>query len=532
MLKGTALLSLLVTAPIHAMQIAAQQAAQNAQTLDEAAAGELIQKLLGKKYSDMTSEVSKLSDEQKGVIKSVLNKNSFLSTTQIRLLQTVLTNHKTAIASVAFKPDGCHALTGAFDRSAYVWDLNESPIISYELMPSEYWITSFAFSHDGRFALTGLYNGIALLWDLTKTSLSCLELEGHTDGVTSIAVSPNGSSVLTGSADGTARLWDLTQFPVTSQRLIGHKAWVRVVAFSPCATRALTGSHDRTAQLWDLTQSPITSQELSGHTKELTAVAFSPDGRLALTGSFDTTARLWDLTKSPITSIKLTGHTDGIKSAAFSPDSRFALTGSWDKTAKLWDLTKSPITSQELRGHSDFVTSVAFSPNGRSALTVSGDKTVKLWQIEKIDNILSIEDSLLILKLYEDDNNLKDDANARNRLQSIVKAAQKQPLITQLIADCLYRIELHEQACWICTEKYDPESRICMQLPCCKKQICKVCLDKLGGMTYSTEFEGYQFVHSITQKKCPYCNKPGNEMGPIKKFDTNKNVDYREDKHG
>ena len=54
------------------MQMAAQQAAQSIQTLDETAAKELIQKLLGKKYNDMVSEVSKLSDEQKEFIKSCI----------------------------------------------------------------------------------------------------------------------------------------------------------------------------------------------------------------------------------------------------------------------------------------------------------------------------------------------------------------------------------------------------------------------------------------------------------------------------
>lgn len=186
------------------------------------------------------------------------------------------------------------------------------------------------------------------------------------------------------------------------------------------------------------------------------------------------------------------------------------------------DLAKSPITSQKLEGHTDGIRSVAFSPNGQFALTVSSDKTARLWKIEQIDSIVLVEDALLILKLIENEDSLKDDSQAFERLQAVVKEAQQQPQIIKIINDFLNGIKIPEKECNICTEKYDPETHICMQLPCCKQCICKVCLDRIGKMTYLTEFESYQFEDAV-QKKCPYCNKPTNEMGIIKKFDTTKN---------
>ena len=87
----------------------------------------------------------------------------------------------------------------------------------------------------------------------------------------------------------------------------------------------------------------------------------------------------------------------------------------------------------------------------------------------------------------------------------------------KLIADYHYRSQASGKRVLDLSEKYNLESRICMQLPCCQKIICKVCLDKLGSMTYSTEFAGYQFQHTV-KAKCPFCNKPANQMGIIKKF--------------
>ena len=591
------IIAFLMIAPCVAMQMA-QQTALSMQALDETSTKELIKKLLGKKYNDMVSAVSKLSYDQKESIKGALNKNYPLFTPQVRL-QQVLSNANERTTTVAFSPDNRFVLTGSWDNVARLWDLTSSPLSSQKLSGHSKCITSVAFSPDGRFALTGSEDHTARLWDLTQSPISSQELIGHTSWITSVAFSPNGHDALTGSQDTTARLWNLTQSPITSQELTGHSNPIKAVCFSPnghfALTRsfdwtarlwdltkapicwnelgdtaviafafspdsrfaltgsktvrlwdltkspitnqilqghdssiesaafspdgrfALTGSSDHTGRLWNLTQSPITSQELNGHTDAITLVAFNPDGRFALTGACDKTARLWDLTKSPFISHELKGHADFIVSIVCSADGRFALTGSWDSTARLWDLTKSPISSQELTGNTDGVRSVAFSPNNRFVSIRSYDTAI-LWKFESVDSAaLALEDLLLIIKLIENEDLLNDDPQALERLELIMKEPEKQCLITKLIADYSYRAKLPEKECWICSEKYDPEARICMQLICCKKTMCKVCLDKLGGMTYSTEFEGYQFQHTV-KAKCPFCNKPADQMGTIKKF--------------
>ena len=558
--KKTALLLFLIifliVTPCQGMHMAAQRSEQVVRTLD-------IEKLLDKKYIDMVSELSKLTDKQKEFIKDLLIKTYSVFTPQIRLRQ-ILSGHSGTLSAVAFSNDGRFALTGAHDCTARLWDLTASPITSRKLEGHTDRLLAVAFSPDGRFALTGSWDNTARLWDLTKSpitshklaqhldkvtsvafspdSLSALTgsrdhdaslwdltqlpvtrqlLRGHTSGVQAVAFSPDGRFALTGSEDCTARLWDLSKSPITNHELTGHKGWVRSVAFSPDGHFALTGAADDcTARFWDLTQSPITCRELQGHTRFVASVAFSPKGRFALTGSGDDVARLWDLSKSAITCHTLTGHTDLIQSVAFSPDGCFALTGSWDNSARLWDLTGTPITSQELTGHKFLIRSVAFSPDGHFALTGAADNTARLWTIESISiKIVSLEDSVLLLKLIENEDCLQDDPQAIERLQLILKTPYQQTKITKLITEYLYRIKLPEKECWICSEMYDPKTRICMQLECCPKQICKVCLDKIGIMSYSIYFEGDLFTYAV-QHKCPYCNKPANLMGTIKKYKT------------
>ncbi|MBM3500950.1 MAG: NACHT domain-containing protein, partial [Armatimonadetes bacterium] len=77
----------------------------------------------------------------------------------------VLQGHASGVSAVALTPDGQRAVTGSWDNTVRVWDLN-----------------------------TG----------------TCLRtLQGHTSGVLAVALTPDGQRAVTGSYDNTVRVWDL-----------------------------------------------------------------------------------------------------------------------------------------------------------------------------------------------------------------------------------------------------------------------------------------------------------------------------------
>src|SRR5262249_9419508 len=142
-------------------------------------------------------------------------------------------------------------------------------------------VGSVAISPDGRQALSGSYDRTLKLWDL-ETGELLQTLAGHEDGVAAVSVAPDGRSALSGSSDQTLRLWDLRsgqqirQFHrmISSSDLRGfqelaillsHSHWINAVAITSDGRFALSGSHDRTLKLWDL-QTGQLIRSFIGHT--------------------------------------------------------------------------------------------------------------------------------------------------------------------------------------------------------------------------------------------------------------------------
>ncbi|MBI3272853.1 MAG: TIR domain-containing protein [Planctomycetes bacterium] len=118
-----------------------------------------------------------------------------------------LDGHTDVVASVSISLDGCRAVSGSWDKTVRIWDLESRKEVA--------------------------------------------RLEGHTDSVWSVAFSPDGRRAISGSGDMTVRLWDLDGSKHVT-RLEGCANPVLSVAFSPDGCRALSGSLDQTVRLWEL----------------------------------------------------------------------------------------------------------------------------------------------------------------------------------------------------------------------------------------------------------------------------------------
>jgi WD40 repeat protein len=349
--------------------------------------------------------------------------------------EVALAGHTDGVAAVAVTPDGSRALSGSFDKSVRLWDLNtrqELRRLDGHTGP----VLAVAVSPDGQRALSGGLDKTVRLWDL-NTGQELRRLQGF-GGVTCVAFSPDGKRIAvgcgfekvthtvknepgqpqtasmrwerTGKWDDRLTVWD-TETGRKLYALVGHPDEVTCLAFTPDGERLLSGSFDKTVSLWDLkTRKEI--RRFRGHTGEVFGLAVSRDGKrlLSCSGTLgpalekekdkqkgekgpapqpkpepkekaepDPTVRLWDLETGKELRV-FRGHTNAVFAVAFSPDGQQALSGSFDTTLRLWDVEGGQELDRSL-SHQAAVTCVAFTPDGLRAVSGGWDNKVRVRRL-------------------------------------------------------------------------------------------------------------------------------------------------------
>ncbi|HEX3047563.1 MAG TPA: caspase family protein [Bacillota bacterium] len=320
-----------------------------------------------------TTLTPKITKELLPASKINLNNNDFRkangSEVSIRL------GHSAAVGSVTISPDGKYILTGSWDQTLKLWEINTGRQIRNFIGHSDS-IMSVAISPDGRYALSGSYDNSLKLWNI-KTGKQIRSFIGHSKPVLSVAISPDGIYALSGSSDQTLKLWEVSTGKEI-RTFYGHLGYVMSVAFSPDGYYALSGSFDKTLKLWEIRNGKET-RDFIGHLNGVMSVAFSPDGKYALSGSWDKTLILWEIsTGKEIKRFK--GHSGGVNSVVFTPDGKYALSGSIDNTLKLWEIDRG-MEIKSYIGHSNSVDSIVFSLDGKYAISGSRDTSTRIWEI-------------------------------------------------------------------------------------------------------------------------------------------------------
>jgi WD40 repeat protein len=283
--------------------------------------------------------------------------------------------HTGSINSVAFSPDGTHALTGSEDNTVRLWHIESSQCIRV-MEGHTNSVMSVAWSPDGTHALSGSLDDTLRLWQI-ETGHCIQAMKGHTNAVLSVTWSSDGTHALTGSSDKTVRLWQVESGQCI-RVMEGHSGSILSVAWSPDGTHVLTGAEDKTVRCWQV-ESGLCIRVVE-HTDSVLSVAWSPDGTHVLTGAEDKTVRCWQV-ESGLCIRVMEGHTNRVVSLAWSPDGIHALSGSEDNKVRCWQV-ESGQCIRVMEGHSDYVLSVAWSPDGTHALSGSSDNMVRYWQVE------------------------------------------------------------------------------------------------------------------------------------------------------
>merc|ERR1712127_693518 len=280
-------------------------------------------------------------------------------------------NWVTAIATTNENPD--MILSASRDKTVMVWQLTrEEGNYGYPkkaLRGHGHFVEDVVISSDGQFALSGSWDGTLRLWDL-NTGLTTRRFVGHDKDVLSVAFSADNRQIVSGSRDKTIKLWNtlgeckytivsegeghsewvscVSFSPNASHPLIGHGGYINAVTVSPDGSLCASGGKDGVAMLWDLNEGKRLYSLPCEQGDIIHALCFSPN-RYWLCAATDMGIRIWDLEgKGIVDELKLDLPTADPKSKAlptacvslaWSSDGNTLFAGYTDAIIRVWNVT-------------------------------------------------------------------------------------------------------------------------------------------------------------------------------------------------
>jgi len=299
-------------------------------------------------------------------------------------------NWVTAIATTAESPDTF--LSASRDKTLMYWNSTREHVDSYavprrSLRGHGHIVQDVAISSDGQFALSGSWDCSLRLWDINNGQTT-RRFHGHTKDVLSVAFSADNRQIVSGSRDKTIKLWNTLGECKYTIEAEGHTEWVSCVRFSPNTQLPIIVScgWDKMVKVWGLSNCKLKTN-LAGHTGYLNTCTVSPDGSLCASGGRDGTARLWDLNEGKHLYSLDAGNT--INSLIFSPN-RYWLCAATDTAIKIWDLESKSVVAELNKDIQDFnprygkapqALSLAWSHDGNTLYSGYSDNVIRVWSV-------------------------------------------------------------------------------------------------------------------------------------------------------
>jgi len=307
-------------------------------------------------------------------------------------LRGELQGHNGWVTSIATtSEDPSMIISSSRDRTILLWTLTREEgnygVPRRSLTGHSHFVEDVVISSDGQFALSGSWDGTLRLWDL-NTGATTRRFIGHTKDVLSVAFSADNRQIVSGSRDKSVKLWNtLGECKYTIQDE-GHTEWVSCVRFSPSTANPLiiSAGWDKLVKVWNLSNCKLRTN-LVGHTGYINTVTVSPDGSLCASGGKDGTAMLWDLNEGKRLYSLHAG--DIIHSLIFSPN-RYWLCAATTTGIKIWDLESKVIVDELNPEFPPFVgknaqiphcTSLQWSADGNTLFSGYTDGIIRVWAV-------------------------------------------------------------------------------------------------------------------------------------------------------
>ncbi|KIM74988.1 hypothetical protein PILCRDRAFT_79445 [Piloderma croceum F 1598] len=295
----------------------------------------------------------------------------------------IFRGHYDGVTSVAFSPNGGQVVSGSFDKTICVWDVETGQTVVGPLKGHADSVESVAFSPDGKQVVSGSHDHTVCVWSITSGQMIMSPFEGHTDCVKSVAFSPNGKWVVSGSADCTVRVWDIKTGQTIAGPFEGHADYISSVAFSLDSKWVVSGSYDCTVCVWNVETGQTVAGPFKSQKFHVKSVAFMPDSKQVIVGFYNGTVCVWNVETSQTTTVNsFKGYAGYTKPVTLSPDGKWIVSVSYDHKIYVWDVESGQTITDPLEGHIASINSAAFSLNGKQLVSGANDNTIHVWDVE------------------------------------------------------------------------------------------------------------------------------------------------------
>ncbi|MBL9135553.1 MAG: TIR domain-containing protein [Verrucomicrobiales bacterium] len=275
-----------------------------------------------------------------------------------RLRQSPSSSTTLGIARVDFSPDGRWLVSKGWDRTARLWDLEDTT------KPGRILATNVSILAPSHFSATNGWLTMTLtpswpspsnafgVWRIQDNHVEPIYLgqevsRGNRDDVV-VGVHPEGKWVVTIDAPGVS-VRSLDHPHDALKAIPGGQA-----ALSPDGERlavALTRYQgDHTVEIWNLEQLDESKKIGDTFTSDITEMCFSPNGQHLAVIEASNKAWLVDLRSRRVEATRLRGHEQKVHSAKFSPDGNWLMTISDWGDARLWPMEQPGMDPIVIRG--------------------------------------------------------------------------------------------------------------------------------------------------------------------------------------
>lgn len=153
-------------------------------------------------------------------------------------------------------------------------------------------IVRTAFAPDGKSFVTGSYDGTVRVWDVQTCESILGPLKGHKGFVSAVAISPDGRYIVSGSWDNTVRIWN-AQTGAELLKFTERKDYISAVVFCSDSSRVISTEAFGSILMWDVSSGDII-RSFAKPVHYVTHLDCSPDGRFMLAACHES-IRIWNV---------------------------------------------------------------------------------------------------------------------------------------------------------------------------------------------------------------------------------------------